>query len=135
MENGQSTKAKSALEPQAATSDASIKSGRSKGDTGNSGSMSSSPTTSESATTSTASSKTWTSAELAALQSKIGLVAAALADFQTAGGMVKATPIKHPQGESLKIYLVAANLNLVAVETPNGIDFDVLPLGKEEKQP
>lgn len=125
MENGQNTKAKSESEFQAATSDDSTKLSPAE-NTESNVSPSSSPTTT--AASLNVSAKTWTPAELAVLKSKIGLVAAALGDFQGAKGLVAVKAIEHPQGKSLKIILVAEGLNLVAENTPDGLDFDVSPL-------
>lgn len=92
-----------------------------------SGSRSSSPATNVG--TPSGSEKTWTSAELDNLRLKIGLVAGALADFQAAGGLVAVKNIGYeaPSGSrtATRLYLVAAGLNLVAVSTPDGIDFQV----------
>jgi hypothetical protein len=79
----------------------------------------------------------WTSAELAELRSRIGLVAGALFDFQTAGGLVaeKTISYKSPSGRvftATKLILVAEDLNLSVKKTPDGLDFELLPLGEEE---
>lgn len=80
-----------------------------------------------SATTPKDSQRTWTNAELEKLQSKIGLLGAVLSDLIDAGMLVaaKIVPFESAgtQLEALKIVLVAQGLNLVAVETPDGIDF------------
>lgn len=83
-----------------------------------------------------ASIKTWTNAELIELRSRIGLVAGALSDFQTAGGLVaeKTISYKSPSGRvltAIKLILVAEDLNVIVKKTSDGLDFDVLPLGKE----
>jgi len=74
--------------------------------------------------------KIWTNVELEKLRSKIGLVAGALADFQEAGGLVAVKPVETEfQGHIIitqKVMLVAEGLNLVAVETEDGIDFDLV---------
>jgi hypothetical protein len=75
------------------------------------------------------SSKIWTNVELAELRSKAGLVAGALADFQAAGGLVVVKNIEYEPGRfSVKIYLVAENLNTRVQKTADGLDFDIQPL-------
>lgn len=83
------------------------------------------------ATTQSASTKTWKSAELAELLSKAGLVAGALADFQTAKGLVavKETTYKAPSGrvcKAIKLFLIVEDADLVAVKTADGLDFDLV---------
>lgn len=127
MENTQPTKTKSESESQAVTSDASIKS-RLVADTESKESTSLSPSTP--ADTPNDSTKTWTSAELAELKLKAGLVAGALAEFQGAKGIVVAKEVEHQKGVfSLKIYLVAEGVSLRKKDTADGLDFEVLPLG------
>jgi len=76
------------------------------------------------ATMQSASSKIWKSAELKVLRSKIGLVAGALSDFQQAKGLVAVMSIPYDEHTSgIKIVLVAEGLNLVAVDTDDGMDF------------
>jgi hypothetical protein len=76
-----------------------------------------------------ASKKTWANAALAELRSKAGLVAGALADFQSAGGLVVVKNIEYEPGKfSVKVYLVAENLNIRAQKTADGLDFEILPL-------
>jgi hypothetical protein len=93
-----------------------------------------------SATISNASKKTWTSAELAELQSKAGLVAGALADFQAAGGVVVVKNVEYEKDKFFpKLYLVAEGLNITVAHTADGLDFDIQPLGSgslvaEEKE-
>ena len=70
---------------------------------------------------------TWTSAELAELKSKAGLVAGALADFKAAGGLVAVKNLEHEGQNVVKIYLVADNLDIIADHTTDGIDFDIMP--------
>lgn len=97
------------------------------------GSRSLSPATS--AGTPSGSKKTWTNAELDNLRLKIGLVAGALADFQAAGGLVAVKTIEYetPSGRltATRLYLVAEGLNLVAVSTPDGLDFQLEAGGQE----
>jgi hypothetical protein len=83
------------------------------------------------ATTQNASTKTWKSAELAELLSKAGLVAGALADFQTAKGLVavKETTYKAPSGKvckAIKLFLIVEDVDLVAVKTADGLDFNLV---------
>jgi hypothetical protein len=70
--------------------------------------------------------KTWASAELAELRLKAGLVAGALADFQTAGGLVvaKNIEVRIPSGvvRAVKFYLVAEGIELRSLLTGDGID-------------
>jgi hypothetical protein len=77
------------------------------------------------ATTLRATKKTWTSAELEVLKSKIGLVAGALADFKQAGGLVAVKNLTNDGQCLVKIYLVADALDIVAEHTTDGIDFFV----------
>lgn len=85
-----------------------------------------------SATTQSGSSKTWKSAELEVLRSKAGLVAGALSDFQTAGGLVAVEIFEYEASGSkfsaTKIYLVAENLHVSVKKTADGLDFDIQPL-------
>lgn len=126
MENGQDMKAKSESESPEAISDASTES-KPVEPTESKESTSSSPTTT--ADTPKGSTKTWKSAELVALKSKAGLVAAALADFQAAGGIVVAKNVQVDGLTSVKIYLVAEGVNLVAEKTPDGLDLVAVPSG------
>lgn len=127
MANTQPTKTKNESELKADTSEDSTKL-KLVADTESKESTSSSPTTT--ADTQTVSTKTWTSAELAELKLKAGLVAGALADFQAAKGVVVTKEIEHEKGVfSLKIYLVAEGVSIKKKNTPDGLDFDVLPLG------
>lgn len=135
MENIQPTKTKRGSGSPADTSDASTESAL-VADSASSASLNSSISTS--ANTPSDSLKTWTNAELAELRSRIGLVAGALFDFQTAGGLVAVQKIqyKSPSGRVLtatKLILVAEGLNLEVKDTPDGLDFELLPLGREEK--
>lgn len=128
MENGQPTNKESVSGSQADTSGDSIKSP-------NSDSMplgaSKSFRQRITATTPSASPKTWKSAELSALQSKIGLVAGALADFQEAGGVIALTEIAYssPSGSktmAVKMILLVPEINLVVADTTDGMDFSLV---------
>lgn len=130
MENTQPMKAENGQGSPADTLDASTKS-RLVAATESAVSGNSSAGTT--ATTQNASPKTWTKQALEELKLKAGLVAGAIADFQAAGGLVAVknvdTPL--PSGSvmtAVKIYLVAEGLNLRVLHTPDGLDFDVLPL-------
>ncbi len=91
---------------------------------------SSNSSTNTTATMQTDSKKTWTNVELAELVSKAGLVAGALSDFQTAGGLVVVKNVEYEKDKfSVKIYLVAENLNIRVQKTADGLDFDIQPLG------
>lgn len=73
-----------------------------------------------------ASRRTWTSAELEVLQSKIGLVAGALADFRTAGGIVVFKEVHYPLTngkvwKALKINLLIENVDLIKYKAEDGI--------------
>lgn len=75
--------------------------------------------------------KTSKSAKLRGLQSKIGLVAGALADFQSAGGLVVKKKLEYttPSGSkfsAIKLLLIVENANLVAVQTEDGLEFEVV---------
>lgn len=130
MENSQPMKIKRESESPAAILADSTKSGLvAVTEIGASGNSSQSTT----ADTPNGSRKIWTSAELAELRSKAGLVAGALADFQAANGLVVVKNIEYEPGKfSLKIYLVADGLSITKINTPDGLDFDVQPLGKAE---
>jgi hypothetical protein len=126
MENTQHTKTKKGQGSKVDTSGDSTKSGL-VAVMGKGVSMSLSRDTS--ATISNASKKTWTSAELVELRLKAGLVAGALADFQTAGGVVVVKNVEYEPGKFFpKLYLVAEGLNIKLESTPDGLDFDVQPL-------
>ena len=126
MANTQHTKTKSGSGPRVDTSDASTKSGL-VAVTESAGSTNSSPATT--ATMPNGSKKTWTSAELAELRLKAGLVAGALADFQGAGGLVVVKNVEHNKGVfAVKLYLVADGASVKADKTADGLDFEVLPL-------
>ena len=127
MENTQPMKTGKESELPADISGGSTKSGL-VAVTDSNGSKSSSENTT--ATMPSASPKTWTSAELQELRSKVGLVAGALADFQSAGGLVVVKNIEFEPGRfSTKVYLVADGLNVKVHKTADGLDFEILPLG------
>ena len=95
------------------------------------GSQNSSPPTAETATTLNDSRWTLNSVELEVLKSKAGLVAGALADFVTARGWVVRdevpyTPPNMRTCRALKIILIVPEYDVVAVETPDGLTFDVV---------
>ncbi len=88
------------------------------------------------ATTSNASQKTLTSAKLQELRSKAGIVAGALADFQTAGGIVAVRRQKYNLASgaeyyAIKIGLIVIGANVVAVQTEDGLELDVVAEVKE----
>jgi len=88
------------------------------------------------ATTRNASRKIWKKTELEALQLKIGLVAGALADFQTAHGLVAIRPVETTLAsgrvvKGLKIFLVADGLEIQVNRTVDGLDF--LLVAEDEK--
>ena len=125
MENGQPTKTASASANPVDISDVSAQSVNSEtmplGEPKNS-----SVTTT--ATTRIVTSKIWKSAELLELESKAGLVAGALADFQAAGGLIHTKPfeLKYPSGskfKGVKIMLFANHADLVAEKTADGLVF------------
>lgn len=75
--------------------------------------------------------KTLKNAKLRELRSKIGLVAGALADFQSAGGVVVKKRLEYttPSGNkfsAIKLLLIVENANLVAVQTEDGLEFEVM---------
>jgi hypothetical protein len=89
------------------------------------------------ATTLTDSSKTYKSAELQALRLKIGLVAGALADFQSAGGLTVMDVITYKkasgsENKAIKLLLLVRDADLVAVKTADGIDFDLVAESEAE---
>ena len=83
------------------------------------------------ATTQTDSQKTLTSAKLEELRSRIGLVAGALADWQTAGGLVA---IKNMTGtlasgrtvKACRVVLAVDGYQLSVKMTADGLDFDLV---------
>ena len=123
MENTQPMRTGSESGKKAGTSGGSIKS-RQVADTAKRvlGSSSKSIT----ATTLTASPKTLTSAELEGLRSKAGLVAGALADFQSAGGLVVVKNVDYGNVYAVKIYLVVDGASLKVNQTVDGLDFGLV---------
>lgn len=92
--------------------------------------VSSSSSDATTATTPNVFKKTWTNLELEELRLRAGLVAGALADFQSAGGLVVVKNVEYKPGRfSVKLYLVAVDLNIQVRKTADGIDFDLSPLG------
>jgi hypothetical protein len=125
MASGQPTKPASASANQADTSGDSIKSVPSES-MPQGESQNSSPTMA--ATTQSDSSGTLKSAELVNLQSKAGLVAGALADFQAAGGIVvsKEVAYKVPSGRiytAIKLYLIVRDAAILKRDSADGLDF------------
>ena len=128
MENGQPTKTGSESERKAVTSGASISLPLSESTEGNASMNSRKSTT---ATMSKGSLKTWTSAELAVLRSKVGIVAGAIADFQTAKGRIVRDEVIYtaPSGrvcKAIKLILLVEDVDLVAVKTGDGTDFNIV---------
>jgi hypothetical protein len=129
MENTQPMKTENGPGSPADTSAASTKSGLVAA-TGNAGSGNSPAATT--ATMPSDSPKTWKKRDLEELQLKAGLVAGALADFQTAGGLVVVKNVTYPAPSgslvATKIYLVADGLDVKILKTADGLDFDIQPL-------
>ncbi len=124
MENTQNTKTAKELGQKAATSDDLTLSPKQETTAKGASKSSRSRTT---ATTLRGFKATWTSAELEASRLKAGLVAGALADFQTAGGLVVVKNMEYEGGKFVKFFLVADNTDLVAAITADGIDFAITP--------
>jgi len=81
--------------------------------------------------------KTWKKTELAALESKAGLVAGAIADFQSAGGLVVMTQEKYKtssgtENKAIKLLLLVRDVDLVAERTVDGIDFCLVAESEKE---
>ena len=128
MENGQLIKTEKEPEPKADTSDASTLSPVS---VPTDGSESRSLPKNTTATTLSGSRRIWKSVELEELQSKAGLVAGALADFQGAKGKVVRKEVTYtaPSGrvcKAIKLFLIVEDADLVAVKTPDGTDFNLV---------
>jgi len=128
MENTQPMKTESEPGSKADTSDASTKS-KLVAVTAKEESMNLQPSTT--ATMPNDSKKIWTSAELAELGSKAGLVAGALADFQGAKGLVVATNVPYTLASgrklvAVKLFLIVEDMNLVAEHTADGLDFHLV---------
>ena len=133
MENTQPMKTESGAGSKAATLDGSTKFGLVAA-TAKEESTNSQPSTT--ATMPNDSKRTWTSAELAELGSKAGLVAGALRDFQDAKGIVVATnsPYTLASGRRLvavKLLLIVEDYNLVAEQTADGLDLHLVAEVKE----
>lgn len=78
--------------------------------------------------------KTLSSAELSALKSTAGLVAAVMADWQTAKGKMSRSEVTYtlPSGckcRALKLILFVPDYDIVAVKTPDGLTFDLQSAG------
>lgn len=134
MENTQPTKTENESGSKADTSGDSTKS-KLVAATANGESTSSQPSTT--ATTPNGSTKTWTSAGLAELQSKAGLVAGALRDFQDAKGIVVTTNVPYTLASgrrlvAVKIFLIVEDMNLVADKTADGLDFNIVAESNEK---
>ena len=130
MENGQPTSTENESGSKAATSDGSMSSQPSES-TVPAESKNSSPTTQATATTRKGSKKTSKNVDLAVLKSKAGLVAGVISDWQTAkGGILRVElPYTMPSGrtyKALKLILFLPGHNIVAVDTPDGITFDIV---------
>ena len=127
MENGQSTKMGNESEKREDLLVDSIKSQKS-GITEKKESANSSKTTT--ATMLKGLQKTSKNVDYQALKSKAGIVAGALADFQRAGGMVVLAKKEYEHSGSkyaaIKLFLVVENMNIVAVNTEDGVDFDIV---------
>jgi len=74
--------------------------------------------------------KTSPTLDLEELRSALSLVAGALADFQSAGGTIVRQEMTYtlPSGshKAMKIILAVKGVDLVAVNTPDGIVFDLV---------
>jgi len=80
------------------------------------------PTT---ATTRRGSKKTLTSAKLAELKSKAGLVAGALADFQAAGGIVAVNTVDYPGGTAIRLFLIVEGASMTINKTDDGLELGI----------
>jgi len=130
MENGQPISTGNANGSKVGTSDGSISS-QPLESTAGAESKNSSPTTQATATTRKGSKKTSKNVDLAELKSKAGLVAGVISDWQTAkGGILRVElPYTMPSGrtyKALKLILYLPGHNIVAVDTPDGITFDIV---------
>ena len=75
------------------------------------------------ASTPNASRSTWTNAALEELQSKAGIVAGAIADFQTVGGLVAVKNVEYKPGEfAVRVILFAKGLDVKYIDTDDGAD-------------
>lgn len=128
MENGQPTRTGKESENPADISGDSMKSPKLESmPLGASGSSRKSTT----ATMRKGSKKIWKSAALLELRSKAGLVAGALADFQTAKGLIVRDEVTYtsPSGRAckgVKLILLVEDADIVAVKTANGLDFNIV---------
>lgn len=131
MGNGLNTGMENALEPPEDTSGASGKSQAPNTAKRGSKNLSTSTTT---AAIQKDSPPTSPKTELTVLKSKIGLVAGALADFQSAGGTVVRQEFTYnlPSGsyKAFKFLVAVKEFDLVAVQTDDGIDLTVV--GKDD---
>jgi len=130
MENGQPISTGNANEKKAVTSDGSMSSLPLES-TADAESKNSSQTTQATATIRKGSKKTSKNVDLAVLKSKAGLVAGVISDWQTAkGGILRVElPYTMPSGrtyKALKLILYLPGHNIVAVDTPDGITFDIV---------
>lgn len=130
MVNGQPTSTGNASEKKADTSDGLMSSPPSES-TAAAESKNSFPTTPVTATTRKGSKKTSKNVDLAELKLKAGLVAGVISDWQTAkGGILRAElPYTMPSGttyKALKLILYLPGHDIVAVDTPDGITFDIV---------
>lgn len=128
MENGQPTNKETEPASKAGTS-AGLEMSSQAENTGGGASRSSQKTTT--ATMPKGSKKTWKIQELAELQSKIGLVAGAIADFQGAKGRIVRDEVTYtaPSGrvcKGIKLILLVEDVDLVAVKTNDGLDFNLV---------
>lgn len=128
MANGQRTKTEKESESKVDTSDDLTKS-RLVAVTAKPESETSS-ITDTTATMQNASLVTSKNAKLQALRSKAGLVAGALQDFQEAGATVVRQEMTYnlPSGtyKALKFIIAVKEIDLVAVQTPDGIELDLV---------
>ncbi len=130
MENGQPTSTGNGNGSKADTSAGSMSSPPSES-TVVAESRNSSPTTPSTATTRKGSKKTSKNVDLEELRSKAGLVAGVISDWQTAkGGILRVElPYTMPSGrtyKALKLILFLPEHDIVAVDTPDGITFDIV---------
>lgn len=130
MGNGQPTSTGNVSEKKVVTSDGSMSS-QPLESTAAAESRNSSPTTPATATTRKGSKKTSKNVDLAVLKSKAGLVAGVISDWQTAkGGILQVElPYTMPSGrtyKALKLILFLPGHDIVAVDTPDGITFDIV---------
>ncbi len=133
MENGQRTKMEKESESKVDTSADSTKSkllavtAKPESET--------SSITDTTATMRKGSQKTLKNAKLQVLRSKVGLVAGALQDFQEAGGTVVRREMTYtlPSGsyKALKFIIAVNEIDLVAENTPDGIEFDLVESEKK----